>query len=271
MIVYKTDEEIGKIRESCLLVSRTLALVASMLKPGISGKEIDKAAEAFIRDHKAVPGFKGYHGFPATLCISPNETVVHGIPSDQPFKDGDIVSVDCGVLMDDFFGDAAFTFAIGDVDEAVMELCRVTNTSLYKAIDAARVGSRLGDVSFAVQDFVQREHPYSVVRELVGHGLGRALHEPPEVPNFGRRGTGVKLLPGLVIAIEPMVNLGKKEVGTLDDGWGIIARDRLASAHYEHTIAIKEDGPQILSDHSFLEEEIKKNANLREIGTLSLA
>ena len=271
MIVYKTDEEIGKIRESCLLVSKTLALVASMLKPGITGKELDAAAETFIRDHKAIPGFKGYHDFPATLCVSPNETVVHGIPSDQPFKDGDIVSVDCGVLMDDFFGDAAYTFAIGDVDENIMDLLRVTNTSLYKAIDAARLGNRLGDVSFAVQDFVQREHPYSVVRELVGHGLGRALHEPPEVPNFGRRGTGIKLLPGLVIAIEPMVNLGRKEVGTLDDGWGIIARDRKASAHYEHTIAVREEGPEILSDHSFLEEEVKKNANLKEIGTLSLA
>ena len=173
--------------------------------------------------------------------------------------------------MDDFFGDAAYTFAIGDVDENIMDLLRVTNTSLYKAIDAARLGNRLGDVSFAVQDFVQREHPYSVVRELVGHGLGRALHEPPEVPNFGRRGTGIKLLPGLVIAIEPMVNLGRKEVGTLDDGWGIIARDRKASAHYEHTIAVREEGPEILSDHSFLEEEVKKNANLKEIGTLSLA
>lgn len=271
MIIYKTDEEVEKIRESCLLVSKTLALVGSMLKPGITGKEIDREAEAFIRDHKAVPGFKGYHDFPATLCVSPNETVVHGIPSDEPFKDGDIVSVDCGVLMNEFYGDAAFTFAIGDVNEDVMELLRATNTSLYKGIDAAQVGNRLGDISFAIQDFVQRQHPYTVVRELVGHGLGRSLHEAPEVPNFGRRGTGIKLLPGLVIAIEPMVNLGKKEVGTLDDGWGVIARDRKASAHYEHTIALTENGPKILSDHSFLEEEIKKNPNLKEIGTLSVA
>jgi methionyl aminopeptidase len=266
MIIYKTDEEIELIRQSCLLVSKSLALVGSMIKPGISGAEIDKAAEELIRDNGAVPGFKGYNGFPATLCVSPNEQVVHGIPDkDQVFKDGDIVSVDCGVIMNGFYGDAAYTFALGDVSDEVMKLLEVTNTSLYKAIEQAVVGNRLGDISFAVQQYAEKEHGYGVVRELVGHGLGRNLHEAPEVPNYGKRGRGIKLQEGLVIAIEPMVNLGNKRVATLDDGWTVLAKDRKPSAHYEHSVAIRKDKADILSDHSFVEEAIRKNDNVKEV------
>lgn len=266
MIIYKTDEEIELIRQSCLLVSKSLALVGSMIRPGITGEEIDKAAEELIRDHGAVPGFKGYGGFPATLCVSPNEQVVHGIPDkDQVFKDGDIVSVDCGVIMNGFYGDAAYTFALGDVSDEVMKLLEVTNTSLYKAIEQAVVGKRLGDVSFAVQQYAEKEHGYGIVRELVGHGLGRNLHEEPQVPNYGRRGRGIKLQEGLVIAIEPMVNLGNRRVATSDDGWTVYAKDRKPSAHFEHSVAIRKDKADILSDHKIVEEAIRKNDNVKEV------
>ncbi len=271
MIFYKTDEEIELIRESCLLVCKALTEVAKVIRPGISGQEIDTIAEQVIRDHHAVPAFKGYRGFPATLCVSPNESVVHGIPSkDQVFKDGDIVSVDCGVLLNGFHGDSAYTFPLGDVDEAVMELCRVTNTSLYRAIEAAEVGKRLGDISFAVQEYTEKMHNYSIVRELVGHGIGRDLHEAPEVPNYGKRGRGIKLQEGLVIAIEPMVNLGRKEVMTARDNWTVLAKDRKPSAHYEHTIAIRKDGADILSNHQMITEAIQSNPNVKEVELKSL-
>jgi len=264
MIFYKTEEEIELIRESCLLVCKALSLVGEMIRPGISGAEIDQAAEELIRDHNAVPSFKGYGGFPGTLCISVNENVVHGIPSkDQVFQDGDIVSVDCGVFMNGFHGDSAYTFPLGEVDEKTMRLCRVTNASLYKAIDAAVVGARLGDVGHAVQKYVERENKYGVVRELVGHGLGRELHEAPEVPNYGKRGQGVVLKDGLVIAIEPMVNLGRKHVRTASDGWTVYAKDRKPSAHYEHTIAVKKSGPDILSNHKLVEDAIRSNDNVQ--------
>ncbi|KAA3641329.1 MAG: type I methionyl aminopeptidase [Bacteroidetes bacterium] len=266
MIIYKTDEEIELIRQSCLLVSKALALVGSMIKPGITGAEIDKAAEELIRDNGAVPGFKGYGGFPATLCVSPNEQVVHGIPDkDMIFQDGDIVSVDCGVIQNGFYGDSAYTFAIGDVSDEVMKLLEVTNTSLYKGIEQAVVGNRLGDVSFAIQQYAEKEHGYGIVRELVGHGLGRNLHEAPEVPNYGRRGRGVKLQEGLVIAIEPMVNLGNKRVATSKDGWTVYAKDRKPSAHFEHTVAVRKEKADILSNHSFVEEAIRKNDNVKEV------
>ncbi len=266
LIIYKTDEEIELIRQSCLLVSKALALVGSMIKPGITGAEIDKAAEELIRDHGAVPGFKGYGGFPATLCVSPNEQVVHGIPDkDMVFQDGDIVSVDCGVIQNDFYGDAAYTFAIGDVSDEVMKLLEVTNTSLYKGIEQAVVGNRLGDVSFAIQQYAEKEHGYGIVRELVGHGLGKNLHEAPEVPNYGRRGRGVKLQEGLVIAIEPMVNLGNKRVATSKDGWTVYAKDRKPSAHFEHTVTVRKEKADILSDHSIVEEAIRKNDNVKEV------
>ena len=266
VIIYKTAEEIELIRKSNLLVSKTLALVGSLIKPGMNGAEIDKAAEELIRDNGAVPGFKGYNDFPATLCVSPNEQVVHGIPTkDQVFKDGDIVSVDCGVFMNGFFGDAAYTFAVGDVTEDVMDLLRATNASLYKGIEQAVVGKRLGDISFAIQHFIEKEHGYGIVRELVGHGVGRNLHEAPEVPNFGRRGRGVKLQEGLVIAIEPMVNLGNKKVSTSKDGWTIFTKDRKPSAHFEHTVAIGKNKADILSTHAFVEEAIRKNVNVKEV------
>ncbi len=265
MIYYKTDEEIELIRQSCLLVCKALTHVAGMIKPGMTGEEIDKEAEQLIRDHNAVPGFKGYRGFPATLCISVNEGVVHGIPTKEVFKGGDVVSVDCGSFMNDFYGDAAYTFALGDVAEETMELLRVTKTSLYMGINAARVGNRIGDIGFAVQDYCEKTHPYGVVRELVGHGLGRSLHESPEVPNYGKRGRGAKLQDGLVIAIEPMVNLGAKEVRQSDDGWTIISKDKLPSAHFEHTIAVRKSGPDILSNHIIIEEAIAKNANVKAV------
>ncbi|HQU58476.1 MAG: type I methionyl aminopeptidase [Phaeodactylibacter sp.] len=267
MIIYKTDEEIEFIRQSCLLVCKTLAEVGSIIRPGMTGLQIDKAAETLIRDHGAVPSFKGYRGFPATLCVSVNENVVHGIPSQsQVFQDGDIVSVDCGVFYNGFHGDSAYTFPLGDVEESVMELCRVTNTSLYRAIEVAILGNRLGDIGFAVQNYVEREHPYGVVRELVGHGIGRELHEAPEVPNYGKRGRGVMLKDGLVIAIEPMVNQGRKEVRTASDGWTVFAKDRKPSAHYEHTIAIRKDGPDVLSNHSLIEAAVRSNVNVKEVG-----
>ena len=265
MIYYKTSDEIELIRESCLLVSKTLGEVAKILKPGVTGNEIDQLAEEFIRDHNAVPGFKGYRGFPGTLCISLNEGVVHGIPTDTEFSDGDIVSIDCGSLLNDFYGDSAFTFAIGEVDDETMELVHVTNTSLDRGINAAKKGNRVGDIGHAVQSYVEGEHSYGVVRELVGHGLGRNLHEKPDVPNYGKRGRGPVLKEGLVIAIEPMVNMGVKEVMQANDGWTIISKDRKPSAHYEHTIAITKNGADILSDHSFIKEAIKNNLNIKDI------
>ena len=265
MIYYKTAEEIELIRQSCLLVSKTLTHVASRIRPGISGKEIDKEAEELIRDHGGVPGFKGYNGFPSTLCVSINEAVVHGIPSESEFQDGDIVSVDCGVFMNGFFGDSAFTFALGVVEEETMELLRVTNTSLYKAIDNAVVGKRLGDIGFAVQEYCERQHKYGVVRELVGHGIGRELHELPEVPNYGKRGRGPLLKEGLVIAIEPMVNLGWKDVRQAKDGWTIITKDKKPSAHYEHTVAVTKGKADILSNHEMIQEAISKNDEVREV------
>ena len=267
MVFYKTDEEIELIRESCLLVCKTLAQVGSIIRPGISSVDIDKEAEAFIRDHGAEPGFKGYRGFPATLCVSVNEQVVHGIPTESTiFQDGDVVSVDCGVLMNGFFGDSAYTFPLGQVSKEVMDLCEVTNTSLYKAIEVAVAGNRLGDIGFAVQHYVEKEHGYGVIRELVGHGIGRELHEAPDVPNYGRQGKGIKLKEGLVIAIEPMVNMGKKFVRTAKDGWTIFAKDKLPSAHYEHTIAVRKGEADILSNHQLIEETIKKNDHVQLVG-----
>ena len=264
MIFYKTEEEIELIRESCLLVCKALAHVGSIIRPGMSGTEIDRAAEELIRDHGAEPAFKGYRGFPGTLCVSVNESVVHGIPTpDQVFQDGDIVSVDCGVFMNGFHGDSAYTFPLGEVDEKVMRLCRVTNTSLYKAIDVAEVGARIGDIGYAVQQYVERENKYGIVRELVGHGLGRDLHEAPEVPNYGKRGKGPVLKDGLVIAIEPMVNLGNKAVRTAADGWTVYAKDKKPSAHYEHTIAVRKGGVDVLSNHKIVEHAILANDNVQ--------
>lgn len=231
----------------------------------MKGEVIDKQAEELIRDHGAEPGFKGYRGFPATLCVSANESVVHGIPGNQQFADGDIVSVDCGVFQNGFFGDAAYTFAIGDVSEEILELMRVTRESLYLGIGQAVVGKRLGDIGHAIQENAERKHNYGVVRELVGHGIGKSLHESPEVPNYGRRGTGPMLKDGLVIAIEPMINLGRKEISQLDDGWTVITRDKKASAHFEHTVVVRKGEADILSNHSLVELAVKNNPELKDI------
>lgn len=264
MIYYKTQEDIEHIRESCLLVSKTLAHIATILKPGVTGKTIDAEAESFIRDHNAKPGFKGYNGFPATLCISPNEAIVHGIPTDIPFKETDIISIDCGSYLNGFFGDSAFTFAMPKVDDEVMKLLVTTNESLYKGIEQAVVGNRIGDIGHAIQSY-NEEKNFTVVRELVGHGIGQNLHEAPEVPNFGKKGRGKKIKDGLVIAIEPMINLGAKAVKQSDDGWTIVTKDGKPSAHYEHTIAVTEEGYDILSNHEFIVEAIKNNPEIRNI------
>ncbi len=253
MIYLKTDEEIELLREANLLVARTLAEVAKLIKPGVSTLELDKVAETFIRDNKAVPGFLGYHGFPNTLCTSVNEQVVHGIPNKKPLKDGDILSVDCGTLLNGYYGDSAYTFCVGEVKPEIKALLDATKESLYKGIENAVEGKRLGDVGFAIQDYVETRG-YSVVREMVGHGVGKNLHEAPEVPNYGRRGNGVKLKSGMVIAIEPMINLGKRNILQENDGWTIRTVDRSISAHFEHTIAVRKDKADILSSFKFVEE-----------------
>ena len=257
MIFYKTGEEIELIKNSSLLVGKTLAELAKIIKPGVTTLDLDNIAEEFIRDHGAVPGFLGYGGFPNSLCTSVNEAVVHGIPNNTPLKNGDIVSVDCGVLMNDFYGDSAYTFEVGEVSKEIKQLLEVTKECLNLAVEQTKSGNRIGDIGFSVQNHAE-QNGYGVVRELVGHGLGRGLHEKPEVPNYGKKGRGHKMKPGLVLAIEPMINLGKKEVTQLSDGWTIVTKDGLPSAHFEHDVAISRDGsPQVLS--SF--EEIEKVLN----------
>lgn len=256
MIPIKTDEEIEIQRQSSLLVGKTLAEVAKLIRPGITTIELDKVAETFIRDNNAKPGFKGYNGFPATLCISVNDAVVHGIPGDQVLKDGDIVSVDCGVLMNGFYGDSAYTFPVGEVDEKVLLLLQRTKESLYLAIEQTIAGKRIGDIGNAVQTYVE-SFGYTVVRDLVGHGVGKSLHEKPEVPNYGKRGSGVKLKTGMVLAIEPMINLGVKEVIQERDGWTIRTADSKPSAHYEHNVAVRNGKADVLSTFEFIEEILK--------------
>ncbi len=265
MIYYKTDEEIELIRLSSIIVSKVLGYIGSILEPGKTGLEIDKAAEIFIKDHNGIPAFKGYKGFPGTLCISINESVVHGIPNNYTFTENDIVSVDCGVVMNGFYGDSAYTFIFNNVDINVINLCKVTNESLYKGIEASVIGNRIGDIGYAIQTHCEKPHNFGIVRELVGHGIGRNLHESPDVPNFGLKGKGVKLLDGMTIAIEPMVNLGTKSVVHENDGWTIKTRDGKPSAHYEHTIAIRKGKADILTDHSFISESVKNNSNLVDI------
>jgi methionyl aminopeptidase len=258
MIIYKTDEEIEKIRKSSLLVGKTLAEVAKFIKPGVKTEDLDKLAEAFIRDNDAIPAFKGYNGFPFTLCISINEQVVHGFPGKRELKDGDIVSVDCGTIKNGYYGDSAYTFTVGEVKPEIILLLNTTKTSLYKGIENAMAGKRLGDIGFEIQSYVE-SFGFSVVRDLVGHGVGKNLHEKPEVPNYGRRGSGIKLQEGLVIAIEPMINMGKYHVIQEADGWTIRTADRMPSAHFEHTIAVRKDKADILSSFVEIEEVINKN------------
>jgi methionyl aminopeptidase len=255
-ITIKTEEEIELLRKSSLLVGKTLAEVAKILEPGVSTAKLDKTAEEFIRDHGAVPGFKGYGGFPGSLCISINEEVVHGIPGDRIINDGDIVSIDCGTFMNDFYGDSAYTFAVGNVKPEVLKLLEITKQSLYKGIEQAVTGKRVGDIGYAIQQYVE-SYGYGVVRDLVGHGLGRNLHEKPEVPNYGRRGNGPKLQERMVLAIEPMITLGTYEISQDPDGWTIRTLDKLPAAHYEHDVVIRKGKAEILS--SF--EEIEKVLN----------
>ena len=261
MIFYKTGEEIERIRKSSLLVGKTLAEIAKKIEPGVSTLALDKLAEEFIRDHGAEPGFLGYGGFPNSLCTSVNEAVVHGIPNNQPLENGDIVSIDCGVLLDEFYGDSAYTFEVGEVNPDIRKLLNVTKECLDLAVQQTVSGNRIGDIGFAVQKHAE-SNGYGVVRELVGHGLGRGLHEKPEVPNYGRKGRGHKLKPGIVLAIEPMINLGRKEVAQLADGWTIITKDKLPSAHFEHDVAIMTNGEtEVLSSFEEIEKVLKEKSN----------
>ncbi len=257
MLYLKTDEEVGLLKESNMLVSRTLAEVAKYIKPGVTTLYLDSIAETFIRDHSAIPAFKGYGGFPKTLCTSVNEEVVHGIPSNYSLKEGDIISVDCGVILNGWVGDSAFTFAVGEVSEEVRRLMEFTRASLEEGVKAAVAGNRIGDVSAAVQQKAE-SGGYSVVRELVGHGIGRKMHESPEVPNYGRKGTGPKMEKGLVICIEPMINLGKKETIQMPDGWTIKTADRKPSAHFEYAVAVNKGKADVLTTFDFVEEVLNK-------------
>jgi len=257
-VYYKTKEEIELIRESSLLVAKSHAEVAKLIKPGVTTLEMDKVAEEFILDNGGIPAFKGYQGFPNTLCASPNEEVVHGIPNSKHLNDGDIISIDCGVYMNGFYGDSAYTYCVGEVDESTKDLLRCTKKALYAGIEAAKEGNRLGDISFAIQSIVKREG-YGIVRELVGHGVGRELHEEPQVPNFGARGRGMKLQEGLVLAIEPMINQGTDKIKWLNDGWSVKTADGKPSAHFEHTIVVMKDRSEVLSSFEIIEEQLMKN------------
>jgi methionyl aminopeptidase len=257
MIYIKTEEEIEIQRESSLLVGKTLAEVAKYVAPGITTLALDAIAETFIKDHGAVPGFKGYGGFPGSLCISVNDQVVHGIPGHQVLQEGDIVSIDCGVLKNGFYGDSAYTFAVGEISVELQQLLERTKASLYLGIEQAVVGNRTGDIGYAIQSYSEG-FGYGVVRELVGHGVGKKLHEKPEVPNYGRRGSGVKLKENMTIAIEPMINLGRRGVKQEADGWTIRTIDGKPSAHFEHDVAIRKGKADILSTFSYIEEVLNK-------------
>jgi methionyl aminopeptidase len=257
MLYLKTEEEVGLLKESNMLVSRTLAEIARHIKPGVTTLYLDSIAETFIRDHSAIPAFKGYGGFPNTLCTSVNDEVVHGIPSDYFLKEGDIISVDCGVILNGWVGDSAYTFAVGEVAEEVKRLMDFTRASLEEGVKAAVAGNRVGDISSAVQEKAE-SGGYSVVRELVGHGLGKKMHESPEVPNYGKKGSGPKMEKGLVICIEPMINLGKKETIQMPDGWTIKTADGKPSAHFEYAVAVNKGKADVLTTFKFIEEVLDK-------------
>lgn len=259
MIHLKTPEEIELMRLSNLLVASTHAEVAKHIKPGVTTKHLDKIAEDFICDNGARPAFKGYGGFPCSLCISENHKVVHGIPDNHVIQEGDILSIDCGVELNGYYGDSAFTYPVAPVEPKTFQLLIDTIISLYLGIEKAIVGNKIGDISHAIQHYTQNEKGYGVVRELVGHGIGKSLHEDPEVPNYGKKGRGKLLKEGTVIAIEPMINLGSRKVKQLDDGWTIVTQDGKPSAHYEHTIAVTKNGPDILSDFGRILDSIKTN------------
>lgn len=257
MIFLKTDEEVELIRKSSLLVAKVHAEIADMIQPGVTTLELDVRAEEFIRDFGGVPAFKGYNGFPNTLCMSPDSQVVHGIPNDKPLEEGTILSVDCGVLMNDFYGDSAYTYAVGVITQEKQHLLDVTKECLIKGIEQAVVGNRVGDISYAIQQHAEANH-YGVVRELVGHGVGAHLHESPEVPNYGKRGRGPKLQNGLVIAIEPMINMGVRQIRQHNDGWTITTTDNKPSAHFEHTVVVRQGKADVLSSFEWIEKKLNK-------------
>lgn len=262
MIHYKNRDEIELMRRSALLVSATLEEVAKALKPGMTTQDVDRLADQFIRDNGAVPSFKDYRGYPKSTCISVNDEVVHGIPNAYVLQEGDIVSVDVGVFLNGFHGDSAYTFAIGDVKAEVLQLMAATKAALYRGIEKAVAGNRIGDIAFAIQEYVEKERGYGVVRELVGHGVGKHLHEDPQVPNYGKRGSGPIMKEGLVIAIEPMVNLGSKDVAYMDDGWTVATKDEQPSVHYEHTVAVMKGKADVLSSFAGIEEAERGNPTL---------
>lgn len=260
MIIQKTREEIELMRESALVVSKTLGMLAKEVKPGITTLYLDKLAEEFIREQGAIPGFLGLYDFPNTLCMSPNSQVVHGIPNNTPLQEGDIISIDCGAIKNDFYGDHAYTFAVGEVSPEVQKLLDVTKESLYVGIREFKVGNRVGDVGFAIQNFTEK-HGYGVVRELVGHGLGRKMHEDPEMPNYGKRGRGKKFVEGMVVAIEPMTNLGTQKIRQHSDGWTITTLDNKPSAHFEHDVAIIDGKPELLSTFKYIYDALGIESN----------
>ncbi len=262
MIHVRNKDEIEIIRENAMMVTATLTEVAKMLKPGITTKSLDTMAETFINDHGGKPSFKGYGGFPASLCISVNEVVVHGFPGDYELKDGDIISVDCGFYRNSFHGDHAYTFAIGNVKQEVLDMMRITKESLALGIAQAHSNNRVGDIAHAIEYHTNKLHNYGVVRELVGHGVGKSLHEDPQVPNYGRRGDGKRLKEHCVLAIEPMINLGTRDVYTLDDGWTIVTADGKPSCHYEHTTLVRRNGGEALSSFTPIEEAERCNKEL---------
>lgn len=255
MVILKTAEEIEIMREAALIVSRTLGMLAKEIKPGVTTLQLDKMADEFIRDQGAYPGFLGMYGFPNALCMSPNEQVVHGIPNNKPLVNGDIISIDCGSYIHGFYGDHAYTFEVGEVDPAVKKLLRITKESLYEGIRAFKKGNRIGDIGHAIQSYTQK-HGYGVVRELVGHGVGRDMHEDPQVPNYGRPGRGKKLKDGMVLAIEPMINMGTHRIRQLADGWSILTEDNKPSAHFEHNVALVNGKPQLLSTFDYIYEAL---------------
>ena len=262
MMIIKTDEQVEKMRQSALLVSKTLTQIAGILKPGLTTLSIDKQIGEFIRDHNAVPSFLNYMGYPFNSCISVNDVVVHGLPGKEELKEGDIVSIDTGVILDGWHGDHAYTFAIGDPGDSVLQLIRATKESLYKGIEKAIDGNRVGDIAFAIQEHTEKKFGYGVVRELVGHGLGKSMHEDPQVPNYGKRGSGVKLKSGLVLAIEPMINLGKRDVFTERDGWTVRTKDGKPSVHFEHDVCVRKGKADILSNYLPIEAAEAANSNL---------
>ena len=260
MIKIKTPAEIELIRESALLVSKTLGILANEVKPGVTTLYLDTLAEEFIRDNGGIPGFLGLYDFPNTLCMSPNAQVVHGIPNKEPLKEGDIISIDCGVLMNGYYGDHAYTFEVGEVDDEVKKLLRITKESLYEGIREFKMGNRVEDIGYAIQSYVEAEG-YGVVRELVGHGLGKKMHEDPQVPNYGRRGRGKKFKNGMVIAIEPMINMGTHKINQLNDGWTILTQDRKPSAHFEHDVALVDGKPELLSTFKYIYDAMGMKSN----------